>query len=86
VFVLLDTYYHVHINIGAMTTIIADKPSMVREDPGEAIVYDQRGQLWFQEAVFYEVYVRAFCDSNGDGRGDLQVRKISNGFIEIAII
>jgi maltose alpha-D-glucosyltransferase/alpha-amylase len=55
-----------------MTTIIADKPSMVREDPGEAIVYDQRGQLWFQEAVFYEVYVRAFCDSNGDGRGDLQ--------------
>lgn len=54
-FVLLDTYYYVHINIRAMTTIIADKPSMVREDPGEAIVYDQRGQLWFQEAVFYEV-------------------------------
>jgi maltose alpha-D-glucosyltransferase/alpha-amylase len=27
--------------------------------------------LWFKDAIFYEVYVRAFCDSNGDGHGDL---------------
>jgi maltose alpha-D-glucosyltransferase/alpha-amylase len=27
--------------------------------------------LWYKEAVFYEVYVRAFCDSDGDGHGDL---------------
>ena len=27
--------------------------------------------LWYKEAVFYEVYVRAFCDGNGDGIGDL---------------
>ncbi len=26
---------------------------------------------WYQHAVFYELYVRAFCDSNGDGHGDL---------------
>jgi trehalose synthase len=26
---------------------------------------------WYQTAVFYEVYVRAFFDSNGDGHGDL---------------
>ncbi len=26
---------------------------------------------WYQNAVFYEVYVRAFFDSNGDGIGDL---------------
>jgi maltose alpha-D-glucosyltransferase / alpha-amylase len=26
---------------------------------------------WYQNAVFYEVYVRAFYDSNGDGIGDL---------------
>ncbi|MFN2249336.1 MAG: alpha-amylase family glycosyl hydrolase, partial [Candidatus Promineifilaceae bacterium] len=27
---------------------------------------------WFQEAVFYELYVRAYCDSNGDGKGDFR--------------
>jgi alpha-glucosidase len=26
---------------------------------------------WWSDAVFYEVYVRSFCDSNGDGVGDL---------------
>lgn len=29
------------------------------------------GNPWYQEAVFYEVAVRAFCDGNGDGIGDL---------------
>ena len=28
-------------------------------------------QDWYKDAVFYEVQVRAFCDSNGDGKGDL---------------
>jgi maltose alpha-D-glucosyltransferase / alpha-amylase len=27
--------------------------------------------LWYKDAVFYEVFVRAFSDSNGDGIGDL---------------
>lgn len=27
---------------------------------------------WYQEAVFYEMYIRAFCDGNGDGHGDFQ--------------
>src|SRR5512135_1028894 len=26
---------------------------------------------WWREAVFYEIYVRSFQDSNGDGVGDL---------------
>jgi maltose alpha-D-glucosyltransferase / alpha-amylase len=26
---------------------------------------------WFKQAVFYELFVRSFCDSNGDGIGDL---------------
>ncbi len=29
-------------------------------------------QNWYLNAIFYQVYVRAFCDSNGDGHGDLQ--------------
>jgi maltose alpha-D-glucosyltransferase/alpha-amylase len=28
-------------------------------------------KLWYKNAVFYEVYVRAFRDSNSDGHGDL---------------
>jgi maltose alpha-D-glucosyltransferase/alpha-amylase len=27
---------------------------------------------WYKDAVFYEVYVRAYHDSNGDGHGDLK--------------
>ena len=27
--------------------------------------------LWYKNAVFYQVYVRAFLDSNSDGHGDL---------------
>jgi len=28
--------------------------------------------LWFKDAIFYEVYLRAFADGNGDGHGDLR--------------
>jgi maltose alpha-D-glucosyltransferase / alpha-amylase len=28
--------------------------------------------LWYKNAVFYQVYLRAFLDSNGDGHGDLR--------------
>lgn len=27
---------------------------------------------WLKDAVFYEIYPQSFCDSNGDGIGDLQ--------------
>ncbi len=30
------------------------------------------GQLWYKNAVFYEVYARAYKDSDGDGNGDLR--------------
>jgi len=29
-------------------------------------------ELWYKDAVFYELYVRAFYDSNGDCHGDLR--------------
>ena len=31
-----------------------------------------KDDVWYKNAVFYEVAVRAFKDSNGDGRGDLR--------------
>jgi len=32
----------------------------------------EKNPLWFKDAVFYEVYIRAFRDSNADGHGDLK--------------
>jgi maltose alpha-D-glucosyltransferase/alpha-amylase len=37
----------------------------------EAVQID-RDPEWFKRAVFYEVLVRGFADSNGDGTGDLR--------------
>lgn len=31
-----------------------------------------RTPLWYKDAIFYELYVRAFRDSNADGHGDLK--------------
>jgi len=31
----------------------------------------KQDHLWYRTAIFYEVYIRAFADSNGDGHGDL---------------
>ncbi len=31
----------------------------------------KKGIPWYMNAIFYEVHIRAFCDSNGDGKGDI---------------
>lgn len=31
-----------------------------------------KNDLWFKNAVFYQIYPRSFCDSNNDGIGDIQ--------------
>ncbi len=33
---------------------------------------EERSPAWYQEAVIYEVHVRAFADANGDGIGDFR--------------
>jgi maltose alpha-D-glucosyltransferase / alpha-amylase len=37
------------------------KPDVLPDDP-----------LWYKDAIIYELHVRAFMDSNGDGMGDFQ--------------
>ncbi len=40
---------------------------------GELVSLEQaRDPLWFKRAVFYEVLIRGFADSDGDGTGDLK--------------
>jgi len=38
--------------------------------PQQADSYLDKDPLWYKDAIIYEVHVRAFCDSNGDGIGD----------------
>jgi maltose alpha-D-glucosyltransferase / alpha-amylase len=40
-------------------------------DPFADVSEAERDPQWFKRAVFYEVLVRSFSDSNGDGQGDL---------------
>ena len=32
----------------------------------------QDGNLWYKDAVIYQVHVRTFCDSDGNGSGDFR--------------
>jgi maltose alpha-D-glucosyltransferase/alpha-amylase len=39
---------------------------------GRTLLPETQDDLWYKNAVFYQVHVRAFYDSNGDGVGDFQ--------------
>ena len=45
-------------------------PTMTNPEPSTYKPPDD--PLWYKDAVFYEVHVRAFCDSDGDGTGDFR--------------
>ncbi len=52
-------------------------PQVVEPDPiprraGAAHPVPESDPLWFKRAVYYELLVRAFADSNGDGVGDFR--------------
>jgi len=38
--------------------------------------------LWYKDAIFYQIYVRAFYDSNGDGHGDLRGLAEKLGYLQ----
>ena len=48
-------------------------PASAADPVPDSFSFDQpRNPQWFRHAVFYEVLVRGFADSNGDGTGDLR--------------
>lgn len=44
---------------------------------------DLGGTGWWRDAVFYQVYVRSFADSDGDGVGDLAGIRSRLGYLEL---
>src|SRR5437764_1598320 len=46
-------------------------PFLSRNDP-----------LWYKDAIIYELHVRAFADSNGDGIGDFRGLTQKLGYLE----
>jgi hypothetical protein len=38
---------------------------------------------WWQDAIFYQVYVRSFADSDGDGVGDLDGVRERLGYLDL---
>jgi glycosidase len=53
-----------------------DSPVAATPVPTPGVVSGTDGLPWWNDAVFYEVFVRSFYDSDGDGVGDI------NGLIE----
>jgi maltose alpha-D-glucosyltransferase/alpha-amylase len=47
-------------------------PSRAATSEPTAQHWFEREPLWFKRAVFYEVHIRGFFDSDGDGSGDLR--------------
>ncbi len=57
------------------TATIAPSPVPVKAVPVGAIQGMPQGSdgfPWWDDSTFYEIFVRSFYDSNGDGKGDLQ--------------
>jgi maltose alpha-D-glucosyltransferase/alpha-amylase len=69
----------VHLSAGVATASAVDtQPRTRREEVWQrrpqpaASVLNVRDPQWYRDAIFYEVHVRAFFDSDGDGTGDFR--------------
>lgn len=57
----------------SLTACVSPPPMAVRPNPEPAFTAQPvASPAWWNDAVFYEIYVRAFQDSDGDGNGDLK--------------
>jgi maltose alpha-D-glucosyltransferase/alpha-amylase len=48
------------------------QPAQTQPIPNTFTHEKPRDQYWYKRAVFYEVLIRGFADSNGDGTGDIR--------------
>lgn len=55
---------------------------LTKPSPAMRPAEDEAAALWFKEALIYQVHVRAFYDSNGDGVGDFRGLTEKLGYIQ----
>ncbi len=53
-------------------TIAPERSEAAQADERQPTQWFQSDPLWFKRAVFYEIHIRGFFDSNDDGSGDLR--------------
>lgn len=56
------------LSLAALSACTTDAPPLTPTATGAAA----EAALWWDDAVFYEVFVRSYADSDGDGTGDLR--------------
>ena len=63
---------HNYVRLDPTTEPVATSLSDARPRPTRCRDGEDADPMWFKRAVFYEVLVRSFMDSNGDGIGDFR--------------
>jgi maltose alpha-D-glucosyltransferase/alpha-amylase len=53
-------------------TVAPERSQAATPDEQTPTQWFESDPLWFKRAVFYEIHIRGFFDSNDDGSGDLR--------------
>jgi maltose alpha-D-glucosyltransferase/alpha-amylase len=51
---------------------VTPAPIVSKHQQESSVLLSQDENLWYKDAVIYQLHVRTFCDSNGDGVGDFR--------------
>ena len=43
---------------------------------------DRKSRVWWRDSVIYQIYIRSFADSNGDGKGDVKGIESRLGYLK----